>query len=611
MKELIIAASLYLLCGQEANAQFYGQINYSNPSFGTANVIASSANITSAYSNGYIATSYVPFTALGTWQIIVRKTDPDGAYSTSDEFHNAIAVLNSQGNNCVGNNSIANNCYGVTAIETNIGASTTGSRYALVAAMSGAAAGKFIAFITLNKSGTPVNYVYYNFPVNVSSFKKPYISEDISSPGNYYICGSYIPSAPGSNEITYVLRVNISGSISWSRTYSCGLGIEPRAIIKSPFNSNEIAIVGRVEPDPSVAPFLNRSDDGFFMKLNASSGVVNLFRVYGNDLVHSEHQYFCSISPANSTYGGGNGFVIGGMSQRLNNVLSNPQGTWMLKVNQTNGAVQWSTIIDNGGLGAVGEATGVFERFNAGAFTYFCGASMNSSIRALKLDNSGTLYTGGSGNNQFDYNWMSPGTPITFPTQITNLNGTTADGFQLFSTNGSASGQDNYFVKAYFDGNSGCNEILGAGVQNAGPSNTISPITSTAIGLSLGSCPNFFLDWHSTLGTTANMSYKCSTNVITGASNARMLTTTLENYNSVTTNLLNAYPNPNNGSFIIESNHDIKISVVNSLCQIVKTIELNSTNNFKIDITGLSAGIYFVKAQGADQVTGYKIIVEK
>jgi hypothetical protein len=58
---------------------------------------------------------------------------------------------------------------------------------------------------------------------------------------------------------------------------------------------------------------------------------------------------------------------------------------------------------------------------------------------------------------------------------------------------------------------------------------------------------------------------------------------------------LSIYPNPNTGEFVVKTNENVDVTVVNALGQVVyseKTSSLTTT----INISHLSKGIYFVKA---------------
>jgi PKD repeat protein len=57
---------------------------------------------------------------------------------------------------------------------------------------------------------------------------------------------------------------------------------------------------------------------------------------------------------------------------------------------------------------------------------------------------------------------------------------------------------------------------------------------------------------------------------------------------------LEAYPNPSTGSFMIRSSEAGSFYVMNSLGQVVEQVMMNASNNFHHEITGLSAGVYFI-----------------
>jgi len=67
---------------------------------------------------------------------------------------------------------------------------------------------------------------------------------------------------------------------------------------------------------------------------------------------------------------------------------------------------------------------------------------------------------------------------------------------------------------------------------------------------------------------------------------------------------LEAFPNPNNGSFVVRSNEAGDFYLMNSLGQVVQVIKLNASNNLRFELTGLTAGIYFLTgAVNGDHVT--------
>jgi hypothetical protein len=69
------------------------------------------------------------------------------------------------------------------------------------------------------------------------------------------------------------------------------------------------------------------------------------------------------------------------------------------------------------------------------------------------------------------------------------------------------------------------------------------------------------------------------------------------------------YPNPNNGEFIISSDLNLEIKMINELGQTVRIIELNENNVYKTSVKELSPGIYFLTT--GDEAFRQKIVVER
>lgn len=67
------------------------------------------------------------------------------------------------------------------------------------------------------------------------------------------------------------------------------------------------------------------------------------------------------------------------------------------------------------------------------------------------------------------------------------------------------------------------------------------------------------------------------------------------------------YPNPNTGDFMIEGRAEEVVSVTNELGQVIKTLKLNSANNYSASVTNLASGVYFVNGRNFKE----KIVVTK
>jgi hypothetical protein len=75
--------------------------------------------------------------------------------------------------------------------------------------------------------------------------------------------------------------------------------------------------------------------------------------------------------------------------------------------------------------------------------------------------------------------------------------------------------------------------------------------------------------------------------------------------------ILDIYPNPNNGSFTIKSEMELYLNLTNSFGQIVKAVELNRANNYEFKTEILSSGLYFLSGVGKYQSVKQKIVVTK
>ncbi len=80
------------------------------------------------------------------------------------------------------------------------------------------------------------------------------------------------------------------------------------------------------------------------------------------------------------------------------------------------------------------------------------------------------------------------------------------------------------------------------------------------------------------------------------------------NKNTLANDLLQIYPNPNNGEFMIEAGTDTKLIIINEMGQIVKNIVLSSDG--KIIIKDLSKGIYFITGMVNNIIIKEKIVVQ-
>jgi hypothetical protein len=81
------------------------------------------------------------------------------------------------------------------------------------------------------------------------------------------------------------------------------------------------------------------------------------------------------------------------------------------------------------------------------------------------------------------------------------------------------------------------------------------------------------------------------------------------NEQSAAKNGLSVFPNPTSGTFNISSDAAVTLNLVNELGQSIRMINLSVSNNYKVDISDLSAGVYFIVGEKDGSQVNKKIIV--
>jgi hypothetical protein len=72
---------------------------------------------------------------------------------------------------------------------------------------------------------------------------------------------------------------------------------------------------------------------------------------------------------------------------------------------------------------------------------------------------------------------------------------------------------------------------------------------------------------------------------------------------------LSAYPNPNNGEFIISTSNEMRISIINELGQLMQSVILSKENNYNEKIHGLNPGIYFINGTSNNEIISKKVVI--
>src|SRR6218665_869838 len=246
--KLMIAASCFAALGAMAQ---YGRVEYPHP-----NSVLSSAKVTNI-NPGFVMSGFTGAAAGTQPDFVIDKVDGDGLF-TAGNFAQQYEIWD---NTSCGAQARVYDCAGVSVIETtNQG---NGEAYALAGAYN-----KGVFFATLDNAGNVLTVKRWIFPNGITVAHKPMIVES-SAPGRYYICGDQAFRS-------YVIKVDAFGTTAFENIYD-NIWSEARAIIESPYNPNEVVVVGRCDP-----PGTGLATEAFFLKLDANSGAVLNFNCYSD-----------------------------------------------------------------------------------------------------------------------------------------------------------------------------------------------------------------------------------------------------------------------------------------------------------------------------------------
>jgi hypothetical protein len=592
----IVAAGC--LSALSMQAQIYGEAYLQH-----SNSILTSAEITIA-SPGYLMSGYSPVSSGTTPDFVIDKTDNMLSFSNPTDFSMGYQIWDDVTCN---NSTRTYNCGGVCVVETNV----NNASYALAGAYD-----QGVFFALLDAGGNPIQTYRWAFPFTASGYEKPRIRESASVAGEFYICGHL------SNR-SYVFKIDANPPTPvalWNFIYTGQGRLDARDVIESPYNPNEVIVVGRVD-----VPSAGTAADGFFMTLDAGNGTFQNLLHY--DRQNTGDDWFSSIEIASDP--SAPGFILGGRSLfplSTSGGMNFAYQQWMAKLDPT-GNIIWSSLILPQGVTSAAasgrEISDVFERKNqSGQYEYYGVASnyvladgtfQNNTV-VYKLDNNGN---NSLNPNQFHYQYgENPGVSIYDHAQLTFINtGGNDDGFQVYGRDFATN--EHYFVKSYFNGvssSAGC-EMSGnirqiftgpqlVGADFAVPSSLQAP------------CQSFFSLQANPLNTPVNSPCGGLVPSVSGGSNARPLGTGLSAYAS--SPAIEIYPNPVNDKTTIRfsENHQpvVTISVFNTLGQKVEVpFRPNGNGSGELDFSAsdCTPGIYFLNVESGAEILKTRIIYEK
>jgi hypothetical protein len=338
-----------------------------------------------------------------------------------------------------------------------------------------------------------------------------------------YISG-FSDAVVGPNNGVRPLLMAINGSTNaliWSALYdflpsNTPAKVLPYDLIASPYQPalvNEVFVVGSMYDGMG-------NDAGFTFRVNAANGnpvsPVTTFDTGAND-------EFTAVSLATGAGGGTNGFAIAGST--------NLYGNWdvmIFKSAPTGDTGPWISIIDYS-LSGDNVGLDVIERLNTfGQWNYylsgtaFNGSQGGSDMCVFFIDDAGVAqreFTYGTADGERNQ-------------EISSFSGTAADGITVFGNKPTSADPGNeYYVKAYYNGVSGCNEAF------AIPTNLPFNGSRTQYQLSRTGSMNF-INLTNQVQAGPVVTQLCFAAAIAGGSNAR----TAEN--EVTASETKLYPNP-------------------------------------------------------------------
>lgn len=399
----------------------------------------------------------------------------------------------------------------------------------------------------------------YIFGSCVDKLGNTYYSGTASSLSSIATVGSYQTVCGGSYD-AFILKLNSGGIPQWATYYggngedapqTCGIDLKNNVYLAGYTTSSaSISTVG------SHQPGYGNNQDAFLVKFNNAG--FRLWATYyggcGKDIISN----IKTDSLYNIYFTGGTTSIdsistLGSHQPTYGGIGFGTYGDAILVKFDSSGVRQWGTYFggpDNDGGQCI---------ITKGINIYLCGATQSSTQIS---------------------------TPNTYQNSITNiyaemfLTKFSSTGVQLWGTYYGGSGNDLAYTML-IDPN---DYIYLCGTSDGGFPTTAGAYQTTHAGIGNDGAIVKFRE-----GTVLN----------------------IQEFGSLNDNQINIFPNPNNGSFIIEAKEDLTLSVVNELGQSVKILKLDASNNHQASVSNLATGVYCIMDKQSGKAIQNKVVVTK
>ncbi|MCU0436256.1 MAG: T9SS type A sorting domain-containing protein [Bacteroidia bacterium] len=416
-----------------------------------------------------------------------------------------------------------------------------------------------------------------------------------------HITGFTDATVPGNGVRPLVMTINgATNGLVWARIYDflptgAVAKVIPYDIVASPYQPNpgiaELMIVGTYY-DGSGA------DEGFVYRVNTAngnpSGGVTTYDSGRTD-------QFNAVTVASGGGGGGNGFVITG--------YTDVPGIWQtttVKVDPTGTVLRWSTMHD---YSISGDNFGedVIQRLNTfGQWNYYTAGFVANGVQGA---NDFVVYfvdDAGNALREFTYGTTDNERAV----EISNFVNTASDGITVYGNIGTANDPGNeYFVKAYYNGVSGCRESFNQpNTQVYNINSTIWPNTRAGT----FSFSTFTLP----IITNPNLVQPCFNMQIAGGNNLRQAENAEEQTSSVS-----VFPNPLSLinpllslSLTSPAEQQIEIRITDMLGREILNQQILVTQGQSLQQIqlpkGVTAGVYSIHITGEGLTENHRFVIQ-